>query len=61
MAGDVSFVRILTVVDACPLGVFTGVDIALSGVLRDVCLAGLLTTYVSLVWVLNVSLVGVLK
>ena len=53
MAGDVSVVGILPVVEACPLGVFTGVDIALSGVLRDVCLAGLLTTYVSLVGVLK--------
>jgi hypothetical protein len=55
MAADVSVVWLLTVVDACHLGVFTRVDIALLGVLRvrHVYLAGVLTTYVSLVWVLK--------
>jgi len=63
MAADVSVVWILTIVDACNLGVLTRVHIALSGVLRvrDVCLAGVLTTYVCLVWVLKIFLVGVLK
>ena len=63
MAADVSVVGGLTIVGDCNLGVFTRVDIALSGILRArvVCLAGVLTTYVYLVWVLNISLARVLK